>query len=347
MNLRKNEWNRIISEHFDITDHKTRKVLLSLNEEDKTAVLSSLSAKLYHIIIDKSTEIDYGDIPKSKGDISKIPKFTDITECLNTIRQIVVECHDNPEPVDTVLKAIDNLRDSKSMWEKAYVMGSTVPIVFYETIALAIVSSTSFMISTSIDYIKEPTEKEFIATLDKTGYHKSKDALLYRNLRKFNKAYKDGDIKKTVEPMLKMKDKVSESVDIVNEFSAAGILTVVLTAGLAISLLGLFVQVLHELVCFFYCTRQNLSEYYASQAELLAMNAETVKLDYTKTEAKRDQIYKKQMKIVDRLKKISNKLAVKLKSAEAQGEKMYREETSKKYKIDDVADDALVASAMF
>lgn len=345
--ISRNDWNKIISEHFNITDNKTRKVLLSINEADKTAVLSSLAAELYHIIIDKRTEIDYGDIPKSKGDITRIPKFTDITECLNIIRQIVIECHDDPEPVDTVLKTIDNLRDSKKIWEKAYVIGCTVPIIFYETLALAVVSSTSLMISTSIDYIKEPTEKEFHATLDKVGYHKNKDALLYRNLRKFNKAYKNGDIKRTVEPMLKVKDKVAESVDIVNEFGATSVIAAIVTAGVAISLLGVFIQILHELVAFFFCARQSMSEYFDAQGNLLAMNAETVKLDFTKTESKREQIYNKQMKIADKLKKISNKLAVKLKSADARGKKMYDAESSKKYNIDDIAEPSLVASAMF
>ena len=72
----KEQWNNIITEHFDIFDTNTRKILLSINEaEDRNMVLSSLSAKLYNIIVEKSTEIDFGDIPKSKGDISKIPHF--------------------------------------------------------------------------------------------------------------------------------------------------------------------------------------------------------------------------------------------------------------------------------
>lgn len=339
------QWMTIVSEHFNIFDANTRKILLNLNEaDDRNMVLSSLSARLYNIIVDKSTEIDYGDIPKSRGDITRIPNFVNIVDCLNTIRGLLVEFKEDTAPVDEILKAIDNLKDSRALWEKAYVYNSSVPIIFYETMALAIVSSTSLLISTSIDYIKEPTEKDYSITLDKVSYHKNKNALLFRNLKKFNTAYKNGDIKKTIEPMLKVKDNVKEAVDIVNEFSASAIIAAVITAGVVASLIGLIIPILHELVAFFFCTKQSISDYFDIQSNLLALNAERVKLDYTKTESERDKIYNKQMKLVEKLKKISNKLAVKLKSGEKNGEIMYKKESSTKYKIDDLMDDSFVAS---
>lgn len=341
----KKHWDQIIAEHFDIFDTNTRKILLSLNEsEDRNIVLSSLSARLYNIIVDKSTEIDYGDIPKSKGDITKIPNFVNIIDCLNTIRGLLVEFKENTEPVDEILKAVDNLKDSRDIWEKAYVYNSSMPIVFYETMALAIVSSTSLLISTSIDYIKEPTEKEYSVTLDKVAYHKNMNGLLFRNLKKFNKAYKSGDVKKTFEPMLKVRENLKESVDIINEFSASAIIAAVITAGVIASLITLIVPILHECVVFFFCARQSISEYYDSQADLLAMNAERVKLDVTKTEKERDKIYERQMKLSNRFKKLSNALAVKLKSAEKRAEVVYKKEASTKYKIDDIMDDSFVAS---
>lgn len=332
--LLKKEWDKIITEHFDIFDAYTRKRILGINESERDIVLSSLSAKLYNIIVDKTTEIDYGDIPKSKGDITKIPNYVNIKDCLETIRGILVEFRENTEPVDQIFTAIDNLIDSRPIWEKAYVYNSAIPIVFYETIALAIVSSTSLLISTSIDYIKEPSEKAYTVILDKVSYRKNKDALLFRNLRKFNNAYKTGEIKKAFEPMLKVRDEIKEAVDIVNEFSASAILAGVITAGVIASLIGLIVPILHELVSFFYCTKQSISDFFAIQAELLALNAESVKLDYTKTEEKREKIYNNQMKLVEKFKKISSALAVRLKSGEKRGEAMYKKESSIKYTID-------------
>lgn len=345
MNILNRQWNTIITEYFDIFDTKTRKILLSLNEaDDRNMVLSSLSARLYNIIVDKSTEIDYGDIPRSKGDITRIPNFVNIIDCLNTIRGLLVEFKEDTAPIDEILKAIDNLKDSRDLWEKAYVYNSSVPIVFYETMALAIVSSTSLLISTSIDYIKEPAEKDFSITLDKVAYHKNKNGLLFRNLKKFNNAYKNEDIKKVFEPMLKVRENLKESVDIINEFSASAIIAAAITAGVMVSLIGLVIPILHESVVFFYCAKQSISEYFDMQADLLALNAERVKLDVTKTESEREKIYQRQMKIVSRFKKGANALAVKLKSAEKRGEAMYKKEASTKYKVDELMDDSFIAS---
>lgn len=333
--MKKTEWNKIISEHFDVFHPYTRKTLLSLQESDRNMVLSSLSAKLYHIIVDKTTEIDYGDIPKSKGDITKIPHFTDILECLNTISSILTELKEDQTPVNDIFKAIDNLRESRAIWERAYVLNADMPIIFYETMALAVVSSTSLMVSTSIEFIKEPSENSYTITLDKVAYHKNKDALLFRNLRRFNKAYLSGEIKKTMENMLQVKNTVKEAVDIVNEFSATGIIAGLVTAGLIVSMISMIVPILHELTSFFFCTKQSFSDWFDAQANLLALNAESVKLDYTKTESEREKIYNKQMKLVERFKKIANALAVKLKSAEKRGEAMYKKESTMKYRMDE------------
>lgn len=330
----KRDWNQIVTEHFDIFDPYTRRRLISVQEGEQDQVLASLSAKLYSIIVDKTTEIDYGDIPRSKGDITRIPNFVGITECLNTIKGILVEFKEDTEPVDEILKAIDNLRESRDLWEKAYTFNSSLPITFYETIALAIVSSTSLLISTSIDYIKEPSENSYTISLDKVSYHKNKDALLFRNLKRFNKAYMNGEIRKVMEPTLRVKEEVKEAVDIITEFGASSIIAGIITAGVIVSMISLIIPILHELTSFFFCTKQHISDFFEVQADLLALNAESVKLDYTKTESERNKIYTKQMKLVARFKKIANALAVKLKSAEKRGEAMYKKESSSKLTID-------------
>lgn len=336
MILRQDTWKSIISEHFDIFDNNTRKTLLSLHEQDdQNMVLSSLSNKLYHHIIEKTAEIDYGGIPLSKGDITKIPHFLDIKECLSTIQLLVVEFKGDTTPVDEVLKLIENLKSSKDIWEKAYLYKSEIPIILYETMALSIVSSTSLLISTCIEYIKEPTEETFTIVFDKVGYSKSKKSLLFKNIIKFNKAYSKGEIRKVMEPTVSAITKVKESVDIVTEVSVTGVIAGIITAGLIGALITLIIPLLQELVCFFYCGRQKFSDFFEIQANILAINAESVKLDYTKNKKDREAIYKKQMKYVETFKKISNKLAVTMKTAETNSEKMIKKETIK-YKVDDL-----------
>lgn len=348
MVLRRDQYNKIISEYFDIMHKPTRQCLLSLDENGKSTVLATLSNKLYHMIVNKVDDIDYGDIPNSKGDISKIPHFTELKECLETIREIVVQFKSDPSAVDEVLKCIENLRDSKEdIWQKAYVFNTEIVKLMYETMALSIVSSVSFLISTSIEYIKDPTDGSFNITLDKVGYAKTRDCLLYKNIKKFNTAYAKGEIKKTMQPLLKAVDKVRESVNIVTEIGVESIVAGIITAGVVASMIGLIIPILHELTTMFFCSRQKTSEFFDIQANLLALNAESVKLDYTKTESERNKIYAKQMKIVDRLRKISNIFAVKIKSGQKRAETEIRKENSMKYTVNDLPDSVTSKSSMF
>ena len=66
------EYFQVIKEIYDISTLKAKKQLLFCNEAKKASTLDHIVTKLYKHIQDKITEIDFGSIPKSKGDITKI-----------------------------------------------------------------------------------------------------------------------------------------------------------------------------------------------------------------------------------------------------------------------------------
>jgi hypothetical protein len=340
-------YNQIISEHFDIGIRHNRQVLLALNEADQNKVMMALSAKLYDMIVKRVDEIDYGAIPQSKGDITKIPNFIELQDCLQIIHDLLIEYKQPTTSVDTVMEAIENLKDSKSTWQKAFETECELPIVTYNTIALSIVSSVSFLISTSIEFIKDPVQNNYNIALDKVGYTKSKNNLLFKNLEKFNKAYKKGQIQKSTDQLIKMnietraKANTNEAA-VLEEAMSALILggTVIGLTATVVGLITCLIPLLQELVAMLYAAKQNVSDYFAVQSDLLRLNAENVKLDCTKTESEREKIYKKQIKIADSFKKLSNKLAIKLKSSEKQAEKIVKSDNSKKYDIEDIVDTA-------
>lgn len=348
----RDRYNAICTEWFDISDTFTRKVLIAVNEEDQNKVMVSLAGKLYEKIVDKVDDIDYGKIPDSKGDITKIPNFVELEECLHIIRDLIIQYNQPTSSVDTVIEAIDNMKDSKKIWERSFAVEVSFPIVFYNNIALAIVGSTSLLISNSIEFIKDPMNDSFDLTLDKVGMAKTEKHLLFKNLKEFNKAYKKGEVTKVMDQFFKLKKEVSESsIDMsdrvaVNEELAtilAGIgAGIVLTASL-VMLINVLLNIIRELITMFYCARQKVSDYYAVQSELLALNAENVKLSTTKTPEKRKAIYKRQVKIAERYKKISNFFCIKMKGAEKEAASKIASE-KKKYKVDDVVD-TLPASA--
>ena len=71
-------FDKVIKEHFDTSDRKSIRTLLSLNEADQNQAMVALASKLYENIVAKVDDIDFGTIPASKGDITKIGNFVEV-----------------------------------------------------------------------------------------------------------------------------------------------------------------------------------------------------------------------------------------------------------------------------
>lgn len=319
------DYNQILKEYFDITDTKTRKIMLAINEADQNAVLSSLTTKLYGHIVDKVDDIDFGDIPKTKGDITKLESYEKLVDCVKTIHGILDEYKQSADSIITIEKAINNVLVRKDMFEKAFRYEIELPIVLYSTIVLAIVSATSFMIASSIEYIKTPSDETFDTMIDKVSLVRTKDHLLFDNLKKFNVACDKGQIDSCVNAFIKANAKNFTGTTI-----AVGSIALV-------GLLLTIIPIIRELIFFFYYSRTRISDYFDMQSDLLTMNAYNVKNNTTMDKYKRDKIAKKQLSIAKRFRTIANKVQVTSKKAEIDTTKEIQKET-KKVKTDELID---------
>lgn len=325
--MRYDDYMKVISENFDIMHTDTRKILLAIDEEDKSNVLASLTSKLYDNIVNKVDDIDFGTIPKSEGDIEKIENYEELCACIQTIRGLLVEYRQSAKPIDIIVSAINNCKQRKEMFEKAYRYKVELPVVMYSTIVLSIVSSVSFLISTCIDYIKEPNADDFQIVLDKTAFNKSKDNLLFKNLEKFNIACDRGQIDETIDYVIKKNIK-----------NLTGMSFGIIASGAIVSVIVLnIIPIIRELIFFFYYSRTKMSDYLEIQSNLLKMNVYNLENNEAIPKKDKTQIIKKQNKIADFLQKLANKISIDNKKAEKD---TIKEITSsqKKYKIDDVVD---------
>ena len=208
-----------------------------------------------------------------------------------------------------------------------------MPIVMYNNMVLAIIDAISYMIATSIEFIKTPNRDSFQITLDKVAYAKTKSNLLYGSLKKFNKICKSGDFDKAMEHILQNRiTKISEGAV---GFAAANIALVVIPT---ILLIRNIIPILREIVFFFYYTRMRVSDFFDIQADLLQMNAYNVENNSTKTDEEKEKIVSKQLKIVELFRKMANKIAINSKKAEVDTSKDI-EKSNKKMKLSDVADE--------
>lgn len=334
-------FDRVLKEHFDTSDRRSMRTLLSLNEADQNQAMVALASKLYQKIVDKVDDIDFGTIPASKGDITKIGNYQEMVECLDIIGEIITNFKQSTAQLDIVEQAIENIKDSKSVWEKAFNVKSELAMTFYNTICLSIVSSVSLLIASSIDFISKPGEvKSFEISFDTVGYSKTKDKLLFQNLDKFNKSYSKGEVKQLMDKLVTANSALKEGTTIPESITESLTLSV-LIAGIGGTifigtLLTLLIPILHELVSLFYCTKQAIADYYEVQAKMIQFNAEQLKYDYTKSEAEIKKIYDKQMKIAEKFRKASDKMSVKLNKADKDARRVVQVDNSQKYKADDL-----------
>jgi hypothetical protein len=245
------------------------------------------------------------------------------------MEELITSMGQKPEPIITIKNAIENIELRKTIFEKGFKLNLELPMVMYDTMTLAVISATSFMISTCIDFIKTPNQEGFEISLNKVSLVKTKDHLLFNNLRKFNESCKKGDVDKTLEFI------ISKNV---KGFIGPASGTSVFVATVATTALALaIIPMIRELIFFFYYSRTRVSQYFDIQADLLQMNAHNVEINSTRDNETKKKIVSKQMGISKVFRDLANFFAVKGKVAETEARKEIQNST-KKYKIDDVVD---------
>lgn len=321
------KYQDVIQEHFDITDDYTRSTLLSIDEADKNTVMDSLASKLYTAIIDKVDDIDFGSIPESKGDITAIENYNEMVECIGVITNILNQYRQDLKLVNTITAAIENVKQRKDTFTKAFTLQVNMVELLYNTIVLSIVSSVSLIIATSIEFVKDAGDQDFSIKFDKVAYVKTKDNLLFQNLEKFNRACSSGEMDRSIDHIFTNASKQLLGVD---PLTAVGAIAV-------IGIIANIIPITRELVYFFYHSRQNVSDYFDIQADLLQINAQYVKNNpiSNKSLADRNTISKKQNDIALRFRKISNAFAIDAKQADSKASKDAKV-SNKKYNLKDV-----------
>lgn len=324
------EIQKKFSEMFDLSDDKTRRTILSLDEAGQNSILTNLTSKLYDHIVKKTTSIDYGKIPQTKGDITKLDAYEDLKDVLEILHGILKEYHQDGGPIDVCTTALTNLETRKDLFERAYRADCELPVMIYENAVLALVSGVSYMIAGCIEFIKAPSDETYTIQLDKIAYAKSKDYLLYHALEKFNKSCANGDLDKAVNDIISRRVRKFTGV-------AAGII-----AGTVIGIVVIMniVPILRELVYVLYYTRTRISDFFEVQADLLQMNAYNVEANSSINPEERKEIADKQIAIADKFRTIANKVQIDAKQSDVKASRDI-EANQRKYKVDDLVNQGI------
>ena len=164
------DYMQIVSEAYDLSDPYIKKKVIFCNEAKRQENIENIVGRLYTHIKNDVTGIDFGTIPRSKGIITKIDNYDELMDCINIMGEILVNYHQDTKPIDTIRIAVNNISDRTDLFVKAYRLNVEMPIVFYNTIVLSIVSAVSFMIASCIDFIKSSGNDGFEISINNTAY---------------------------------------------------------------------------------------------------------------------------------------------------------------------------------
>ena len=325
-------FDKVLRETMDIYDIDTLNRCLALNEAEQNSLLVSLTNKLYQMVVDKVEDIDYGDIPQSKGDIRRLSKYKQLKDCITTLHDIFIQYKEDTAPIDVIDNAMKNLENDRDMYIASYMGGIEMGVMIYSNVTLGIVNSISFMIAVCINYIKDTKNEGLKIVVDKTGPARVKDHIVYESLVKFNESCKNGSIENSLRPLIKNRIK-----------SFAGTMGVIWlgikTAAVLGALVVAVIPLIRDLVYFAYATRARMSTYFDIQADFLEMNATELQDNPDiKTEDDKKKVINRQLAVARMFHKLANTISVEAKDAEIKATKNIKDDT-KKYRIDEVNTD--------
>lgn len=360
------EYMQIVSETYDLSDYATKKNLLFCNEAKRIDNLEHIVGNLYMHIKSNVAGIDFGTIPKSKGVVTRIDNYANLLDCINSVHELVYNYKERTDIPDALSTALANLQQRERVFTKAFALNIEFPIMIYNMTVLAVVSSVSLLLSSTVEYVKNGHDS-FAVSFDKTGYTKSRDHVLYQYVTQFNRNCDNGTLDKLMNDCIKnnltpmsesaelepvdegLKEVIGTVGDIVGmaggtatavkvgkaamKFKPLKIVVMIIAAGFAIVS---FVKLVCKAAFWIMSTSMKLSDWFEIQATYLQINAENLKYrdDRKDSDDHRKSVYQRQMKWVDRFKKLANFFALKDSKATKETEEEERRNRNQRYEDD-------------
>lgn len=317
-----NDVIKILLENAD--SFKERREILALTEAELKNVNNNMVSKLFKSAIDKSY-IDFDDIPESKGDITKYKGYKSMMKTLKYIEDIVTRSNIKMNELDIVNKAISNVTAYREQFEKGFRLNKDFIILQYNTTVAMCVEATTLLMVSLVDYVKRVDKLEFTVVNSKINI----GGICITNLDKFNKTVANGDFSKVMNAVIK---------------TGSEALTGTTIAAISIGIVAgtiLLVNIMREAIFYFYSARMKLSDFLNTQALFLELNRNNLEANAAGLPAaKKNEIIKKQERLMVKLRSMADKIKVSSKIAEEKAKVDIKKE-NEGWKISDVKSDSV------
>lgn len=294
---------------------KERDEIHSLTEADTSALSNELVSKLYQSIVNKS-HVDFGAIPLSKGRVEKYEGTSNMIQTLDILEDVAksygTKAKDLNYYVQIVKTAIVNLSENSRYFEAGYKTNNDYCILMYNSILLACIESTSYLVSSYIDSTRRVDGSSYFVLIKDP---KRQGEVLLTNLQKFNNLCTSGDLGKSLKQSIANEHK---------NFTGTALVTAVVAVGISMSI----IPAIRELIFLFYYSRMKVSDYLEQQAMFLEANKLNIVNNTGMDPQKKKAVIEKQNKTINRLRAISDKIAVEYSLAQSKSNKEINNENS-------------------
>ena len=274
----------------NVSEYGEKQKIYALTEEQQAIVNDRMVGNLYQSAL-KRKDIDFGDIPNSRGDIQKFSGYQTMVECIAMLKALAKKFGIKMAEVDIVEDAIDNIRIQKKIFEKGYTLDIDFIKMYYQALVLACIDATTLLLASYVEYTRTLNNVEFQV---KRGKGISGNICI-DSLAKFNQSVKDGSFVKFADGLLSRKQE--------NFLGGAATVAGAVLVGVNI------VPILRLLLFYFYDLRLSVAEMLDYQKELLEMNKFSLKSSSMEAQ-KRNKILSKQKGYMDKLDKVADKIRV-------------------------------------
>lgn len=288
-------------ETLNMSSYDTLSTVMSFNEAEQGNAIMLLANKLYNMIVNKLEDIDFKEIERSKGDITKFAQYKKTKESIDTLMTIANQSKSGIEEVNVLNECMKNLEENKDIFVKGFKNDISIIKYFYNTAVLGLISDIGFMTVVCVEFIKNP-ESNVGLEIKNLEQYKTKFYLVHRNLIKFNESCSKGELQKCFNTLSSYKVK-HESIAVV------GIIGSIIAV--ASVLVYFVIPFLRDLTYLFFSFRAKLSDWFGVQSELLDANATRLKALKAKSDTETKNVIEAQNKWSNRMKKISEFLAIK------------------------------------
>lgn len=292
---------RILSESDDgsFTAKESEEIRLVL-EDANSPVTRKYQEKLFQAVLDKA-HIDFGDIPKSAGNIRNYSGYNTMMETLSTIEKLANEEKATQVVgyVKIIQDAIKNIDNLSATYQKGFETKTEYVALEYDSYVYFCVEATTALIYSFVEIMRSPDKMTNEMKIRNTKMRA--DEFYFEQLDKFNKVQEKMEInyRKMLESMC---NKGKE-----NFIGVAEVVGISAVAAVALAI----VPVTREIIYQIYNFRGKLSADLEMQANFLEMNKACLEANEALTTDKKQKILKKQEKLAEKLHKLANEIRVK------------------------------------